>query len=131
MTTDPMMTLLPCPWCGGLASVEKVDGKVDPLRYSVGCAADEPLCMGYQSLTTFATEREAIAAWNRRATPSPQTAPGDVMSEDVLKAILSLSYSDVNRLYNYEIGEWLGIRFLKSNRARTWRRRTRSATPLR
>lgn len=29
--------------------------------------------------------------------------------------ITAWSYSDINRLYNYEIGEWSGIRFCKSN----------------
>jgi len=37
-------------------------------RWSVGCdAADEPACMGYQSFTTFARQRDAREAWNRRA----------------------------------------------------------------
>ena len=29
--------------------------------------------------------------------------------------ITAWTYSDINRLYNYEIGEWAGIRFCKSN----------------
>lgn len=29
--------------------------------------------------------------------------------------ITAWSYSDLNRLYNYEVGEWAGIRFCKSN----------------
>lgn len=29
--------------------------------------------------------------------------------------ITAWSYSDINRLYNYEVGEWSGIRFCKSN----------------
>lgn len=34
--------------------------------------------------------------------------------------ILSRTYSDVNRLYNYEVGEWAGIRFCKSNMVPTF-----------
>jgi hypothetical protein len=34
--------------------------------------------------------------------------------------VLSRTYSDFNRLYNYEIGEWAGIRFLKSNMVPTF-----------
>lgn len=79
MTDTPDAKLLPCPWCGGPASVEHLDGKVDPIRYSVGCSADEPLCMGYQSLTTFATAREAIAAWNTRPQPAPGEGEPDVI----------------------------------------------------
>lgn len=30
------------------------------------------------------------------------------------------SYSDINRLYNYEVGEWRGIRFTQSNMVPTW-----------
>lgn len=37
------------------------------IRFSVGCDSwQEETCMGYQSLTTFATRTEAIAAWNKR-----------------------------------------------------------------
>jgi len=57
--------LLPCPFCGGPAELEEVDGG----GWSVGCE-EKPLsvhyCMGYQSLTSFATKREAISAWNTR-----------------------------------------------------------------
>ena len=34
--------------------------------------------------------------------------------------VLARSYSAVNRLYNYEIGEWGGIRFVKSNMVPTF-----------
>jgi len=34
--------------------------------------------------------------------------------------ITAWSYSDLNRLYNYEAGEWRGIRFCKSNLVPTW-----------
>lgn len=33
----------------------------------------------------------------------------------VSSVITAWSYSDLNRLYNYEVGEWSGIRFCKSN----------------
>jgi|ERR1051325_2841863 N4-gp56 family major capsid protein len=34
--------------------------------------------------------------------------------------ITAWSYSDLNRLYNYEAGEWSGIRFCKSNMVPSW-----------
>ena len=34
--------------------------------------------------------------------------------------ITAWSYSDLNRLYNYEAGEWRGIRFCKSNLVQFW-----------
>lgn len=62
--------LLPCPFCGGSAELEKDNGVIEEVRWTVGCnerTDDGVLCYGYQSFTTFATQREAIAAWNRRA----------------------------------------------------------------
>lgn len=78
--------LLPCPFCGGAAQAEHFESKLGRWRWSIGCndhtsKADdggEPAaeCYGFQSMTSFATKAEAIAAWNRRATPS--LAGGDV-----------------------------------------------------
>ena len=34
--------------------------------------------------------------------------------------VTAWSYSDINRLYNYEVGEWGGIRFCLSNMVPTW-----------
>ena len=34
--------------------------------------------------------------------------------------VTAWSYSDINRLYNYELGEWSGIRFCDSNMVPTW-----------
>src|SRR5208282_4992831 len=34
--------------------------------------------------------------------------------------INAMSYSDINRLYNYEFGEWRGIRFCMSNMVPSW-----------
>ena len=69
--------LAPCPFCGGTAQTEHLEGKLGRWRWSVGCndhkpEADdggEPVaeCYGFQSMTSFATKAEAIAAWNRRA----------------------------------------------------------------
>jgi Restriction alleviation protein Lar len=67
--------ILPCPFCGGKATVEEVPSFApsalinNSVRFSVGCndGDREILCMGYQSLTSFNTQAEAIAAWNKRA----------------------------------------------------------------
>lgn len=66
------MTLLPCPFCGGSATMEQTEGN----RWSVGCDnSDEPSCMGYQSLTTFDRRSNAVKAWNTRAVPRHERAP--------------------------------------------------------
>lgn len=64
------LTILPCPFCGGPASIEEVDNN-GRWKFSVGCSTDgngaSDFCMGYQSLTTFSTRHEAVEAWNKRA----------------------------------------------------------------
>lgn len=66
-TTDPVtgLEVLPCPFCGGPASVEE-SRAYEGAAFSVGCDADEASCYGYQSLTTFSRRSDAIAGWNRR-----------------------------------------------------------------
>jgi len=62
-------TLLSCPFCGGEARpVKQIDGRYAIARYSVSCDG----C----SIVAFyeATEAEAIAAWNTRATHGTLTA---------------------------------------------------------
>ena len=79
-----MTELLPCPFCGGAAQAEHFESKLGRWRWSIGCndhtsEADdggEPAaeCYGFQSMTSFATKAEAIAAWNRRASHSLASA---------------------------------------------------------
>lgn len=73
ITNDPVTghEIFPCPFCGGVASVEAVGGAVG-VAFTVGCDTDaEGDCYGYQSLTTFARRSDAIAAWNRRTPVRP------------------------------------------------------------
>jgi hypothetical protein len=56
--------LLPCPFCGGVSTMEQTEDN----RWSVGCSdALGAECMGYQSLTTFDRRGDAETAWNRRS----------------------------------------------------------------
>jgi len=55
--------LLPCPFCGGAATIEE-SALLGDIRKSAGCGTEH--CQGYQSTLTFSTHREAIAAWNTR-----------------------------------------------------------------
>src|SRR6202012_2999637 len=41
--------------------------------------------------------------------------------------VTAWSYSDINRLYNYEIGEWRSIRFCESNMVPAWTGQGQSA----
>lgn len=68
-----------CPFCDGEARIEEVDNAGD-IRKTVGCRDED--CMGYQSLTTFATRREAIKAWNTR----PQNKANEVIDKLVKRA---------------------------------------------
>ena len=56
-------SLLPCPFCGSGAMFEHLENG----SWSIGCADIDGDCMGFQSLQSFATKTEAIAAWNNRA----------------------------------------------------------------
>jgi len=58
--------LLPCPFCGGDAQTDFIEGE----SYLIECYA----CRAETGIKD--SEEDAIAAWNRRATePSPSTAP--------------------------------------------------------
>lgn len=73
MTTEPTSTapaanaLLPCPFCGN-EPTRYPDGDME--GYAVMCSADTGACR----MTTFghASQAEADAAWNRRASAQPQ-----------------------------------------------------------
>lgn len=75
-----MADLLPCPFCGGIATLEEVtsDHGPDDIRFSIGCNDGETTgfhCFGYQSLSTYPRRSDAVEAWNRRATSNPGTKP--------------------------------------------------------
>jgi N4-gp56 family major capsid protein len=65
----------------------------------------------------------------RRASESPRAMPhyvaianpnvlGDFSENSTV--VTAWSYSDVNRLYNAEVGEWRGMRFCRSNMVPSW-----------
>lgn len=71
----------------------------------------------------------AAESGGARASESPRTMPhyaaichtlvvGDFSENSTV--VTAWSYSDLNRLYNYEAGEWRGIRFCKSNMVPTF-----------
>lgn len=60
--------LLPCPFCGGEAYLS--NDASHSRAYFIGCNVDD--CFG--EIHWGQTKAEAIAAWNRRATPTVQEA---------------------------------------------------------
>ena len=69
-------------------------------------------------------DKQDVDAGGRQASADPRAMPhyaaiihtlavGDFRQASTV--ITAWSYSDLNRLYNYEVGEWSGIRFCKSN----------------
>ena len=79
-----------------------------------------PRYMGDEMLDT----KSDVDAGGAKASSDPRAMPhysaivhplvvGDFRQQATV--ITAWSYSDLNRLYNYEVGEWGGIRFCKSN----------------
>ena len=74
------------------------------------------------------TKLEADAG-GEKASDSPRKMPHYVsimhplVAQDMREnstVVTAWSYSDINRIYNYEVGEWGGIRFCLSNMVPTW-----------
>lgn len=74
------------------------------------------------------TKLEADAG-GEKASDSPRRMPHYVslmhplVAQDMREnstVVTAWSYSDINRIYNYEVGEWGGIRFCLSNMVPTW-----------
>lgn len=68
--------------------------------------------------------RVAVDSGGGRASNNPRTMPHfasimhPLVEQDMREnttVVTAWSYSDINRLYNYELGEWGGIRFCHSN----------------
>ena len=84
-----------------------------------------PRFMGDEMTNT----RIAADAGGVRASDSPRAMPHYVcilhplVVQDMREnstIVTAWSYSDINRLYNYELGEWGGVRFTFSNMVPTW-----------
>lgn len=58
--------LKPCPFCGEPADIDGKPGATGE-QYWPLCVNDECVIYAADLFNTFATRREAIAAWNRRA----------------------------------------------------------------
>lgn len=72
--------LLPCPFCGGKASIKISLSSDTP--FTVEC--DDWYCVGF-----FNSEHEAIAAWNRRESPVNATLAEGV-NRDLYNALKEL-----------------------------------------
>lgn len=65
----------------------------------------------------------AKASSNPRQMPHYVSIMHPLVAQDMREnstVVTAWSYSDLNRLYNYEVGEWGGIRFTLSNMVPTW-----------
>ena len=65
----------------------------------------------------------AKASSNPRSMPHYVSLMHPLVAQDMREnstVVTAWSYSDLNRLYNYEVGEWGGIRFCLSNMIPTW-----------
>jgi N4-gp56 family major capsid protein len=63
------------------------------------------------------------ASSNPRQMPHYVSLMHPLVAQDMREnstVVTAWSYSDINRIYNYEVGEWGGIRFCLSNMVPTW-----------
>ena len=73
------------------------------------------------------------ASGNPRGMPHYTAIVHPLVAQDMRQnstVVLAWSYSDINRLYNYEVGEWGGIRFCQSNMVPSFTGFTNSANSL-
>ena len=113
---------------GSRAAIQATD-YLDPLTVIRTDAALEtlgaPRYMGDED-TSMKKDVDAgggMASNNPRAMPHYAAIIHTLAVGDFRQAasvITAWSYSDINRLYNYEVGEWSGIRFCKSNLVPSW-----------
>ena len=77
-------------------------------------------------------------AGGSKASDSPRRMPHYVsimhplVAQDMREnstVVTAWSYSDINRIYNYEVGEWGGIRFTQSNMVPSWTGIAAGTTP--
>lgn len=60
-----MDELKQCPFCGGEAETYHSDNPDSNIQYwGVDCKSDE--CITHTMIADYATEKDAVAAWNRR-----------------------------------------------------------------
>lgn len=86
-------TLKSCPFCGGEAETVG-DDCMEWIAECIECCA---------SSMAFATEAEAIAAWNARATGGTLTA------EQVREAIACNSWQETSMLFEFNDSSWQAI----------------------
>jgi N4-gp56 family major capsid protein len=84
-----------------------------------------PRYMGDEMTNTklLADAGGAQASSNPRAMPHYVAIAHPLVVQDLREnstIVTAWAYSDINRLYNYELGEWGGVRFTFSNMVPTW-----------
>lgn len=104
--------LKPCPFCGGRATIEIVEDPCDcRLSMKVQCYGEtgrarcETICETFM----FATEREAIDAWNTRATPA-----GYVTEEECKRRCYMSHFQGAHDIPQREVNafdEWYAANF--------------------
>lgn len=75
--------LAPCPFCSSSATLENLAPPDQTRRMTVGCSNER--CFAYLPDVWWGTEKEAIAAWNRR--PSSEAGKGEALDRDELLGI--------------------------------------------
>lgn len=93
--------------------------------YGALFTAGAPRYMGDEMTDTkiAANDGGAKASSNPRAMPHYVSLMHPLVAQDMREnntISQAWTYSDINRLYNYEVGEWGGVRFALSNMVPSW-----------
>jgi len=94
MTDKNPDALLPCPFCGGKAELEKFPSSLKDRCWQIDCVENER-CKCSVSTCALSSKEEAIAAWNTRATPHAEAVR--VMHNPIKHAAIYLQHQrDLN-----------------------------------
>lgn len=115
--TDPIDTaLLPCPFCGGAAALQPIQGNNprpfawDVIHSCVGKGKDGFIRIGPRDAEFRSTKEMAIAAWNTRAASQADTARAEGIALGLAMAKAAPTYDrNFDTMERVDYGAWISV----------------------